>query len=76
MVMFVTIQDAYQVNKMGGILCEMSLGSETKYSHVVDFKQQGNGKISLFQGTSSCAILLSLPQTPPSLCLFGLLFPL
>lgn len=74
MVMFVTIRDVYQVNKMGGILCEMSLGSETKYSHVVDFKQQGNGKSSLFQGISSFVILLSLPQTPPSLCLFSLLF--
>lgn len=50
MVMFVTIRDVYQVNKMGGILCEMSLGSETKYSHVFDFKRQGNGKSSLFKG--------------------------
>ena len=46
------MQDVYQVNNVGGILCEMSLGSETKYSYLVDFKQQGNGKSSWFKGAT------------------------
>ena len=46
MIMFVTTQDVYKVNNMGGILCELALGSEEKRSHKVSFKSQGNGKSS------------------------------
>ena len=50
MVMFVTIKDVAKVNNMGGILCEMALGSQKKHSHKVRFMLQGNGKSSLFKG--------------------------
>lgn len=43
-VMFVTRQDVTKVNDMGGIQCEMSLGSEKKYSHTVNFSVHGNGR--------------------------------
>ena len=49
-VMFVTRKDVYKVNNMGGILCEMALGSQKKHSHKVRFMLQGNGKSSLFKG--------------------------
>ncbi|KAL9959433.1 hypothetical protein ACROYT_G032757 [Oculina patagonica] len=41
-VMFVTGQDVNKVNDVGGIQCEMSLGSEKKYSHTVNFSVHGN----------------------------------
>ena len=44
MIMFVTKKDVDKVNNMGGVLCEMALGSIVKHSHKVSFKQQGNGK--------------------------------
>ena len=49
-VMFVTRKDVDKVNNMGGILCEMTLGSKKKHSHKVSFKLQGSGKSSLFKG--------------------------
>ena len=81
-VMFVTMQDVFKVNNMGGILCEMALGSEKKRSHKVSFKLQGNGKSLLLKGaiiweltelvTSS---FVSFPRTPTFLPHFDLLFP-
>ena len=44
MIMFLTKKDVDKVNNMGGVLCEMALGSIVKHSHKVSFKQQGNGK--------------------------------
>ena len=49
-VMFVTRKDVDKVNNMGGILCEMALGSEKKHSHKVSFQLQVRGKSSLFKG--------------------------
>ena len=51
-VMFVTKKDVDKVNNMGGILCEMTLGSEKKHSHKVIFNLQGNGKSSKTTNTS------------------------
>lgn len=73
-IMFLTKQDVFKVNLMGGILCEMVLGSGKKHSHKVSFKQQGNGKSSRFKGASSrklaqawyFVVLNSSPLSPDS----------
>ena len=41
---YVTREDVNKVNRMGGILCQMSVGLEIKHSHFVDFKVQRNGR--------------------------------
>ena len=63
MIMFVTMQDILKVNSMGGILCEMALGSEEKHSHKVSFMPQGNGKSSRSKGATCSSQKLALSLT-------------